>query len=953
MTPHEFMSKWKGGGDERRDAQPFFEDICRLLKHQTPREADPEHEWFTYEYGATKASGGEGWADVWKKGYFGWEAKGTHKNLDKAYQQLKMYADALENPPLLVVSDLHTIIIHTNFTNSVKTEYKFTIEDLANHKTLDILRAVFFNPEQLRPGKTRQTITEDAARQFATLAERLRARKHPPLDVAHFLNRLLFCMFAEDVGLLPDDLFTKMVRASKGNPGLFDKRAKELFAAMQKGGDVAFQNIPWFNGGLFDNDSTLPLQADEIDILQAACDLEWDEIDPSIFGTLFERGLDPKKRSQLGAHYTDPDTIMRIVGPVIVEPWKQAWEVQKAEISALMEKADLFGPTAKTPAEKAARTKAGNDAKRLLGGFLDSLKNFIVLDPACGSGNFLFLALRALKDIEHSIHVDVEAMGMGRMFPSIGPENVRGIELNEYAAELARITIWIGEIQWMIQKGYGANQNPILRPLNQIENRDALVNTDFTEAKWPVADVVIGNPPFVGDKKMKGELGVEYTDGLRATYKGRVPGGADLVCYWFQRSYEAIVAGRLRNAGLVATNSIRGGRNRVVLDHIVDGSTIFDAWSDEPWVNEGARVRVSIVCFGARETQTKLNGAPVNQVNADLTALTDEGGIDTTGAKKQKENLNCCFLGIQKTGEFEVDGATARKWLVEPNASGQPNRDVVRPWFNGIDIMRRPRDYWIVDYGTDTTQTEAARYALPYAHVDERVRPKRVGKREERTNTQWWIFQWARPLLRRAIKNKTRFIATPEIAQQRVFVWVDARITPDKNLTIVARDDDTTFGILHSKLHEVWALRVGTSLEDRPRYTPTTCFETFPFPDGLTPNIAAADYAGDPRTQRIAEAAQALVRDRDNWLNPPDWTNRVPEVVDDLPDRIQAKPGKEEALKRRTLNNLYAENPQWLKDLHLALDQAVAAAYGWEWPLSEDEILTRLLALNKSRVGVG
>ena len=207
-------------------------------------------------------------------------------------------------------------------------------------------------------------------------------------------------------------------------------------------------------------------------------------------------------------------------------------------------------------------------------------------------------------------------------------------------------------------------------------------------------------------------------------------------------------------------------------------------------------------------------------------------------------------------------------------------------------------------------------------------------------------------MLRRAIKNKTRFIATPEIAQQRVFAWVDARITPDKNLTIVARDDDTTFGVLHSKLHKVWALRVGTSLEDRPRYTPTTCFETFPFPVGLTPNIEAKDYAGNPRAQRIAEAAQALVRDRDNWLNPPDWTDRGPEVVNDLPERIQAKPGKEEALKKRTLNNLYAENPQWLKDLHLALDQAVAAAYGWEWPLSEDEILTRLLALNKSRVGV-
>src|SRR5690606_16635802 len=295
MTPHAFIQKWKGGGDERRDAQPFFEDLCRLVGHPTPREADPDHKWFTYEYGASKATGGEGWADVWKKGYFGWEAKGTHKDLDKAYAQLKMYADALHNPPLLVVSDLHTIVVHTNFTNTVKTQYKLTIEELADHKTLDILRAVFNDPDRLKPGKTRQNITEDAARQFATLAQKLRDRGHAPSQVAHFLNKLLFCMFAEDIGLLPDDLFTKMVKSSKGQPARFDARAKELFAAMQTGGDVAFQDIPWFNGGLFDGDDTLELTVEELDILLAACDLEWDEIDPSIFGTLFERGLDPKK----------------------------------------------------------------------------------------------------------------------------------------------------------------------------------------------------------------------------------------------------------------------------------------------------------------------------------------------------------------------------------------------------------------------------------------------------------------------------------------------------------------------------------------------------------------------------------------------------------------------------------------------------------------------------------
>lgn len=955
MTPHEFIDKWKGGGDERRDAQPFFEDICRLLKHQTPREADPEHKWFTYEYGATKASGGEGWADVWKKGYFGWEAKGTHKNLDKAYQQLKMYADALENPPLLVVSDLHTIIIHTNFTNSVKTVYKFTIEDLVDHKTLDILRAVFFNPEQLRPGKTRQTITEDAARQFATLAERLRARKHPPLDVAHFLNRLLFCMFAEDVGLLPDDLFTKMVRASRGNPTLFEKRAKELFTAMQKGGDVAFQNIPWFNGGLFDNDTTLPLQAEEIDILQAACDLEWDEIDPSIFGTLFERGLDPKKRSQLGAHYTDPATIMRIVGPVIVKPWRQAWEIKKVEISALMERADLFGPTAKTSAEKAARTKAGNDAKRLLAGFLDELKNFTVLDPACGSGNFLFLALRALKDIEHAIHVDVEAMGMGRMFPSIGPENVKGIELNEYAAELARITIWIGEIQWMIQKGYGANQNPILRPLDQIENRDALLSEGGKEAHWPDADVVVGNPPFLGGRRKRRELGADYFGSLSKVYATRVPDGSDLVSYWFEKAKTLIVDKKLQRAGLVATNSIRQIDNRKVMAAITDTAHIFNAWSDEEWVNEGANVRVSLVCIenkDAASRQVCLNGEPVGSIHSDLRASLDETSVDLTKARKLPENAGASFFGLSLAGKFNVDEKRAREWLLLPNPNGKSNSDVLRPLWNGQDLTGRWNGRWVVDFGPTMEMEEASLYEAPFGWVETYVKPERLKNNRPARAKKWWKHGEARPGLRAKLDGKDRYIATSEKSKHRFFAWLPSTVAPDHRLIVFPRSDDYFFGVLSSSIHVAWVLAVGSTLEDRPAYATSTCFEMFPFPEGLTPDISEADIEEEPRAQRIAAAAKTLTDARDKWLNPDEWIDRVDEPVAGYPTRIIAKPGREGDLDEKTLTNLYNLSPGWLRLAHEALDKAVAEAYGWKWPLTNEEILARLFALNQKRLGV-
>lgn len=936
MTPHEFIAKWRNGGDERRDAQPFFEDLCRLVGHPTPREADPEHTWFTYEYGASKTSGGEGWADVWKKGFFGWEAKGTHKSLQRAYEQLKMYADALQNPPLLVVSDLQTIVIHTNFTNTIKREIRFTVEELVDFDKRQILEAVFRNPEALRPGITRAEITQKAAEKFATLAEVLRGRGHDTRTVAHFLNRLLFCMFAEDIGLLPDKLFTKLVERSQTDADLFEQRSRQLFAAMNTGGDVAFENIEWFNGGLFDDDSTLRLQPDELKLLADAARLDWSEIDPSIFGTLFERGLDPNKRSQLGAHYTDPETIMKIVRPVIVEPWLREWETEKTALAAVLDK------------NKAAKS-IPKAAQNRFNAFLERLRAFTVLDPACGSGNFLFLALRAQKDIEHRVLVEGEMLGLGRQFPAIGPSCVKGIEVNAYAAELARITIWIGEIQWMVQNGYGAKKNPILHPLDQIENRDALLNADGSEAVWPQADVVIGNPPFIGDKKMVGELGQDYATTLRTVYAGRVPGGADFVCYWFEKANDAIRAGTLQRAGLVATNSIRGGKNREVLKHITDASRIFEAWSDEEWVNEGAAVRVSLVCFGLSAKVARFDNELVSEIYSDLTAKNGDDGVDLTKALPLNQNSGVAFSGITKKGSFDISGVEARSSILEAgNPNGRPNADVIFPWKNGDAIVNRDPDKWIINFG-DISELEASFFSRPFSIVESRVRPERENTNAKAERLNWWKLARRAPDMFKATSNIDQFIVTPEVSKHRIYIWMEAGNVPDKNLVVIARDDFTSFGILHSRIHEVWALRLGTSLEDRPRYTSSTTFRTFPFPEGLTPNLPASTYADDPRAQRIADAARALVEARDRWLNPPEWTDRIPEVVPGYPDRIVAKPGFEAELKKRTLTNLYNARPAWLDHLHRDLDAAVATAYGWEWPLSDDDILKRLFELNQIR----
>lgn len=939
MTPHEFIAKWRNGGDERRDAQPFFEDLCRLVGHPTPREADPEHTWFTYEYGASKTSGGEGWADVWKKGFFGWEAKGTHKSLQRAYEQLKMYADALQNPPLLVVSDLQTIVVHTNFTNTVKREIRFTVEELVDFDKRQILEAVFKHPEALRPGVTRAEITQKAAEKFATLAEVLRGRGHDTRTVAHFLNRLLFCMFAEDIGLLPDKLFTKLVERSQTDADLFEQRSRQLFAAMNTGGDVAFENIEWFNGGLFDDDSTLRLQPDELKLLADAARLDWSEIDPSIFGTLFERGLDPNKRSQLGAHYTDPETIMKIVRPVIVEPWLREWEIEKTVLAAVLDK------------NKAAKS-IPKAAQNRFNAFLERLRAFTVLDPACGSGNFLFLALRALKDIEHRVLVEGEMLGLGRQFPAIGPSCVKGIEVNAYAAELARITIWIGEIQWMVQNGYGAKKNPILHPLDQIENRDALLNADGSEAVWPQADVVIGNPPFIGNKKMLGELGGEYVERLRRCYENSLSGGIDFVCYWFEKANMAMRHGALLRAGLVTTQAIRAGANRAVLDRIVESGSIDEAWSDEPWVNEGASVRVSLVCFRQEKASTaRLDGNHVSQITSSLTAV-ESSGFDPAKLSKLTTNRGVSYQGPVKVGAFDIPGELARAWITLPaNANGRSNADVVRPWANGSDLVKRASDTWIIDFGHGRSESEASFFESPFAYVQQHVKPLRDQGRRENRKRFWWLHGETVPAFRNSMLAISRYIATPRVAKYRLFAWQDKAVLPDSRLYAIVRDDDTTFGVLHSRIHEVWSLATCSwhGVGNDPTYNAASCFETFPFPEGLTPNLPASAYADDPRAQRIADAARALVEARDRWLNPPEWTDRIPEVVPGYPDRIVAKPGFEAELKKRTLTNLYNARPAWLDHLHRDLDAAVATAYGWEWPLSDDDILKRLFELNQIR----
>ncbi|NJL04915.1 MAG: class I SAM-dependent DNA methyltransferase, partial [Chloroflexaceae bacterium] len=540
------------------------------------------------------------------------------------------------------------------------------------------------------------------------------------------------------------------------------------------------------------------------------------------------------------------------------------------------------------------------------------------------SGNFLYVALKQLKDLEQEVGNVSEGVGLSRPPLGVTPNQFYGIEKNPFAAELAQVVLWIGYWQWRRTNGYWDAPEPILQPLTTIEQRDAILSftadgTPTTPA-WPPADVIIGNPPFLGGKFLRRELDDDYIDDLFIVYAQRVPHEADLVCYWFEQARAQLVTGNAQRVGLLATNSIRGGANREVLKRIKQNGDIFMAWADRPWLLEGAAVRVAMVGFdGGSEQERVLDGQQVQAINADLT-----GDVDITAAARLTENANLSFMGDTKQGAFDIDNETAQMMLNTQNVSGKSNADVIVPWINGLDITRRPRKMWIIDFGVAMTEAKAMQYELPYGHVLANVKPRREAHQRNWYRDEWWIHYAPRPEMRAAIHPLSRFIVTPTLSKYRLFLWVYHPTLPDHQLIVTAREDDYFFGVLHSRIHEVWALRMGTSLGPTPRYTPTTCFETFPFP--YPPGQEPPD---DPHVAAIGAAARNLHEWREAWLNPPD-----------LPPKELAK---------RTLTTLYNARPDDLVDLHSALDAAVAAAYGWEWPLSDDEILTHLLALNGER----
>jgi type II restriction/modification system DNA methylase subunit YeeA len=1005
MTAAEFKRKWsRYQGKETSAYQEHFSDLCRLLGQPTPNEADPSGtDFFCFQkrvlkdaeffdlHAAPDASepNERGFADVWKKSCFAWEYKGKKKNLETAYKQLLQYREALFNPPLLVVCDFDRYIVRTNFNGTVQEVHEFTNDQIDRPDNLRTLRALFENPDFLKPQRTTAQVTKDLAAQIAEIAKSLQSRESVELAdaksraevnvaqkknlrIARFLNRIVFCFFAEDTGLLPKNLFTEIAKTGIDDPKLFAETLEKLFAVMAKGGTFGKDKIRHFNGHLFEESTVFELTEAELRQLADAGEADWQFIEPSIMGTLFERALDENQRSQLGAHYTSETDIKTLVEPVLMQPLRREWARIKGELAAACAKGK------------------GNAAQReRLARFQKQLAAVTVLDPACGSGNFLYVSLQLLLSLEKEVIMFGTQLGF-TFKPQVTVPQLKAIEINPYAFELAQVSVQIGFLQWRRDNGFDNDRSPVLQVLDGFENKDALLNQTFrkkpknlkeaqaeehaaddalkvyTERAWPDCDVIVGNPPFLGDKFMRRELGDDYVEELRKIYDNRIPGQSDLCCYWFEKARDLIEQKKCKRAGLLATQGIRGGANREVLKRIKGTGDIFFAESDRAWVLAGANVHVSMVGFDdASRGEKVLNGCKVSEIQPNLTA----SASDMSAAKKLKQNARIGFIGTTKKAPLDIAEAAALDLLTKPNPNNRPSSDVVVPYLNAEDVVRRNANFWIIDFPVSLEKAGAAAYESAFEHVKIHVFPLRVNHREAVQKKFWWRLARPCPEVKQALEPLGRFLVTSIVSKHRLFAWHRVPVNPDHALAVFAREDDYFFGVLHSRFHEVWALKQGTRLETRPRYTPTTCFETFPFPRP-TPAQEAA----------IAAAAKELNELRERWLNPPEWTEtRTLEFPGSVkgpwaryvdPKTVDKKTGVGTVryprlgprdadyaakLKKRTLTNLYNERPAWLDLAHKKLDAAVAAAYGWvragraETDLSDDQILEKMLALNLER----
>lgn len=1020
MDIDQFIRKWDGSaGPELGNSQTYLGELCEVLEVEKPRPTtgDPVRDAYVFERGVgylddDGARRRWGRIDLYKRDCFVLESKqgrraddgtlpgerqarpGMDAVLERARAQAKQYIAALDRsiappPPFIIICDVGaTFDLYAEFTRTggEYTPYpdarakRIRLADLRDPDNLDLLRTVWTDPAQLDPSRQTAQATRALAGRLAELSRELEA-DHSPDSVADFLMRCLFTMFVEDVGLLPGSGFTGLLASLQDRPPeAFVRAVEELWRAMKTGGWSAslLDTVLHFNGPLFANPTALPLTPAQAGALLEAAEADWQNVDPAIFGSLLERALDPRERHKLGAHYTPRAYVERLIEPTVIAPLRAEWEAAQAAAYAQSD-----------PAR----------AVELLRRFHQRLCTVRVLDPACGSGNFLYVTLEGLKRLENDVVAAREQYGDHERglteIGTVGPAQLLGIEVNPRAAAIASLVVWIGYLQWH-RRTYGdaSPPEPVLDGDRYIEHRDAVLAWGFKRtrlqneqpvkrwdgrttvthpttgkqvpdenatvsdeeyvdprpAEWPQADYVVGNPPFLGSKRMRVLFGHGYTEALRASYKG-VPAGADYVMYWWHKAAELLRAGRIRQFGFITVNSITQSFSRRVVDRALSGRppiSLAFAIPDHPWVDsgDGAAVRIAMTVGQHGNLHGTLSRVVDEQkhadgddtravtldevegtINADLTI-----GMDVTTAVPLLANRQLANRGVQLFGDgFKITKELALQWGY---AEDRELRQHIREYLNGNDVLNTSRQLMVIDaYGMSLAELRQ-RFPAVYQHLYEHVKPWRDENGSKKVRETWWVHGCPRPVLRAALAPLRRYIATAQTAKHRVFVFIDQAVLPDDMLITVAVDDAYYLGVLSSRWHTVWALEMGGTLEDRPRYNQTRCFDPFPFPAadegqrGLIRELAerlhghrvAAQAAGVTLTQQY----NALARLREARLGG--------KALDET----------ERAVHERAVTVVLAE-------LHDELDAAVAAAYGWPADLDEQALLGRLLALNAER----
>lgn len=1038
-----FIAEWAPtGGSELANTQSFVNGLCGLIGVDPPKgsRTDDTHNDYVFERRVfqKEADGTEsfGRIDAYKRHCFVLEAKqgsdadrkaaeqgeadldifgqtaaarfkrGTAKRgtptwskaMVEARGQAERYAKALPLdhgwPPFLLIADVgHCIDVYADFSGTGKqytqfpdaARFRIALDDLRDDEVRTRLATIWADPLSLDPSKEAARVTREIAGHLAELSKRLEKREQNPTRVADFLMRCLFTMFAEDVALIPEGSFTHFLTRMQKRPENFAPNLSSLWQVMDKGGlagvlGEAGETVLRFNGYLFKDTTAIELKADEIGLLIEAATHKWNHVEPAIFGTLLERALDGKERAKLGAHYTPRAYVDRLVMPTIMEPLRADWAGVQAAAGQLIEAG-----------------KAG-EAHAVIEKFHAQLAQTKVLDPACGTGNFLYVALARMKELEGEVIgrlAELEPEGESQYVAelsghTITPENFLGIEINPRAAAIAQLVLWIGYLQWHFKvNGEGkVPPEPVLRDVKTIENRDALIIWDkkvlerdehgmpltrwdgetmklhpvtgkkvpdedarveveryvgAKAAKWPKADFIVGNPPFIGNKRMKDRLGAGYVDAVRAAYP-KVGSAVDLVMYWW-----AIAAGQrsVLRFGFITTNSISQAFNRPVIDAARSTKLIF-AVPNHPWVDgaDGADVRIAITVAGQAssscvpklvsvvselpmpegygEREVLLNLQTGDRISANLTIGAD---VNATAALSSNRGLSC--PGVQLSGQGFVLTANAVDKL------SSTSRKIIRKYLTGWELNNRSRERFVIDtFGLDEKSLEEL-FPDIYQYLLVDVKPEREQNPRPKYASEWWLHAEPRSKFRKSFVGLIRMCVTSRTSKHRVFEFCAMDVLPETKVLVISLDDAYHLGVLSSKMHVLFSTVAGARLGvgDDPTYNHSECFDPFPFPADVPDSLKS-------RIRDEAEVLDALrkkVLAEHNDLTLTGLYN----VLEALREG-RTLTDKERDIHDRGLVTL-------IRQRHDAIDSAVAEAYGWSADLSDEDILTRLVALNKTR----